>query len=213
MNGNARRALGLALVSAAMLATVPACGGASEHAAAPAAAKQDPFLDRMRDLRQDYDPARTIAELSERSDQVVVGKLREIREGRIQGESKDDPARAEYLRYVFDVVETRKGTDAGKAVYVDAMKPSFEKAEVFDKAAPKGAEVVLYLRKAAAPNEGTIAPAEPLPAGAEVTRFTTPQGFLVEVDGEVVAPLDQFNSPLFPGGDPDHHKLTAWLPS
>jgi len=143
---------------------------------------------------------------------VVLGRIREIREGQVRG-GRDDPARAEYLLYVVDVTEQRKGTTPGGVAYVQTMKPGLEPAAHYDAAAPKGVDVVLYLDASPSPERGTIPPPASPPVGVPVWDFTTPQGFLLLVDGEVVAPLAGSNRPVFPGGDPDRADLRSWLPN
>lgn len=206
-----------------LLTTMPACARTATSAAPPAPSAsvatgesgQDRFLQLYRGYQADYEPAKTVANLAEMSEVVAVGRLKEIREGRIQGVARDDPGRSEYLIYVFDVIEKVKGTVPGDVVYVEAIKPNREPAASFDAAAPKGAEALLYLRSASA-----LAPAEPslgpdVPAGTRLQWFTTPQGFLIHLGGRVLAPLDQIGQsrPIFQGGDPDPTRLRSWLPS
>jgi len=207
-----------------LLTTTPACARATTSAAPPAPSasvaagqpRQDPFLRLYRGYQADYEPAKTVVELAEWSEVVAVGRLTEIREGRIQGVARDDARRSEYLVYVFDVIEKVTGTLPGNVVYVEALKPSREPAASFDAAAPKTAEALLYLRSAAppVPAESSLAPADPLPTGTRLHRFTTPQGFLLHLGGRVRTPLDQRgpSRPIFQGGDPDPARLRSWLP-
>jgi len=218
----ARRAL-LPLVLM-LLTMMPACARATKSAAPPAPSAsaatgqstQDRFLRLYRGYRADYEPATTVAELAEWSEVVAVGRLKQIREGRIQGAGRDDPGRTEHLVYVFDVTEKLKGTLPGDVAYVEAVKPGREPAASFDAAAPTGAEALLYLRSAspAAPGESSLAPLDPLPAGTHLHWFTTPQGFLIHI-GRVVHPLEQRgpSQPIFQRGDPDPAHLRSWLPT
>lgn len=215
----ARRAL-LPLVLL-LLTAMPACARATEPPAPPAGATasqpaQDRFLRLYRGYQADYEPAKNVAELAEWSEVVAVGRLRQIREGRVQGVGRGDPGRTEHLVYVFDVVEKLKGALPGDVAYVEAIKPSLEPATSFDATAPKGAEALLYLRFAspAAPGEPSTAPPDPLPAGARLQWFTTPQGFVMHIGGRVVQPLDQRgpSRPSFQHGDPDPAHLRSWLP-
>lgn len=207
-----------------LLTTMPACAGTATSSAPPAPPAsvatgeptQDPFLQLYRGYQADYEPAKTVANLAEMSEVVAVGRLKEIREGRIQGVARDDPGRSEYLIYVFNVIEKVKGAVPGDVVYVEAIKPNREPAASFDAAAPKSAEALLYLRSASPPPaaEPSVEPADQLPAGTRLQWFTTPQGFLIHLGGRVVTPLDQVLSrPIFQGGDPDPTRLRNWLPS
>ncbi|HVQ96309.1 MAG TPA: hypothetical protein VMU51_35150 [Mycobacteriales bacterium] len=215
---------------ALLLAAVPACAPAGQAPAgrsaadrpapapapAPAHPAPDPFLRLYDGYQVDYEPAATVTELADRSEVVALAQLTEIREGRILGTSRGDPARAEHLVYVFRVTRQLQGTLPGALAYVEALKPSFEPATRFDATAPKGTEALLYLRRAipAAAGEPSVPAPQPPPAGAPLMWFTTPQGFLVRLGGRVAHPLEQAGPgrPLFAHSTPDPANLYSWLP-
>jgi hypothetical protein len=187
-----------------VLVALPACARGETPTAAPTSTvvagspRPHPFLWLYRGYRADYNPARTPDQLAAWSELVVVAKLVGIREGRVEGQSADDPARAEHLRYEFAVTKTLKGKAEG-TVYVEAIKPDFKPAATYDDAAPDMAPAVIYLRR--------YAPDRPY-------DFTTPQGFIIELDGRVGHPMEASPSisSLFPGGDPAGNDLMAWAP-
>jgi hypothetical protein len=84
--------------------------------------------------------------------------------------------------YVFDIIEKPKGALPGDIAYAEAPKPSLEPATSFDAVAPEGAKALLQLRFAllTAIDEPSLAPPDPLPAGAPLPSFTRPQAFLIE---------------------------------
>jgi hypothetical protein len=206
-----------------LVVAVSACAQGSEPAAPPAHpahaatadTTHDRFLQLYRGYGSDYEPASTVTQLAQWSEVVAVGRLKEIREGRILGTTRDDPGRTEHLIYVFDISEKPKGALPGDIAYVEAPKPSLEPAARFDAAAPKGANALLYLRFASptASDEQSVAPAR-LPAGAPLLSFTTPQGFLIETGGRVAHPLQPGgpSQPIFAAGDPSASDLHRWLP-
>jgi hypothetical protein len=198
-----------------LLLPVTATGCASTAPAAPGMASHQRFLSLYQGSSADYEPARTVAELAEWSSVVVVARLREIREGHIRGASREDPARTEHLLHVFDVVETVRGTLPGGQVFVETHKPGREPAASFDAAAPKEVEAVLYLVPAPTQTDRPVVAApKPAPPGEPLMSFTTPQGFLIQIDGRVAHPLEWAApaKPLFPAGDPAGASLRAWLP-
>jgi hypothetical protein len=203
-------------VSACARATEPAAPPAPPARAATAGTTHVRFLQLYRGYGSDYDPASTVTELARRSEVVAVGRLKEIREGRILGSARDDPGRTEHLLYVFNVIETPKGALRSKIAYVEAPKPSLAPATSFDAAAPKGAKALLYLRFASptARGESSFAAPNPLPPGEPLLSFTTPQGFLIHTGGRVAHPLasGRPSQPLFTAVDPRPTDLRAWLP-
>ncbi len=208
------RAMVWIVASLAIPATASGCG------AAPPASRPEvvqahghqSFLALYDRLRADYEPAASLTDLAGKSDTVVLGRLREIREGQVRGAHRDDPTRLEYLLYVFDVMRVSKGAVSDPVVYVQAFKPGLQPASVYDQAAPEGGQAVLYLVRAAEPEQVVFPAPQPPPAGTPIREFTTPQGFLLLVDGRVVAPLAGRGEPLFGGGDPDRGDMMAWLP-
>jgi len=214
----------LLAVLAALLVAGPACTRATGPAPPPArpaghdasGAPVDPFLRLYGGYAADYNPAATPTELAGRSEAVVLGRLAQIREGRIAGSAADDPGRIEHLVYVVSVTRVLKGAVPGGTAYVAAVKPGFEPAASFDAAAPRGAETVLYLRRAVAPAAGerTIPAAQPPPPGVPLMRFTTPQGFLIRIGDRIAHPLDlrSAGDRIFRDSRPDPHDLYSWLP-
>ncbi|SDN34958.1 hypothetical protein SAMN05660642_04631 [Geodermatophilus siccatus] len=169
------------------------------------------FLARLGSYSADYEPGTTPADLAARSDAVAVARLTGIREGRVLGSSRSDPGRTDNLVFVFELERAHRGNVPG-TLYVEVPKPGQDPAATFDARTPRGARALLFLELVPAAADEPVVPAEPpLPSGAPLWWFTTPQGFLLELDGEVTAPLEA-ERPIFPAGDPDPADLLAWLP-
>jgi hypothetical protein len=171
------------------------------------------FLVRLGRYGADYEPGTTPADLAARSDAVAVARLTGIREGRVLGSSPSDPGRIENLVFVFELEQAHRG-GVPWTLYVEVPKPGQDPAATFDAKAPHGARALLFLERVPEPaaDEPVVPAATALPSGAPLWWFTTPQGFLMELDGKVTAPLEAVR-PIFPAADPDPAHLLAWLPS
>jgi hypothetical protein len=217
-------AVRLLLALVLTIAALSGCGGTTTPATPPnhpyppsaGSSRAEQFLRLQRGYQADYEPASSLAELARRSDIVATGRLESVREGRILGTSVDDPLRVEHVLYVFHITDVLKGSLPDTPVGVEVTKPGFAPAADLDRVTPKNAEAVLYARRlpSGTRHEPSLAPSHPLPAGVPLLQFTTPQGFLVEIGGHMVHPLERgaASQRLFQAGDGDPSNLQSWLP-
>jgi hypothetical protein len=202
------------LLVAGAAGCAPAGGSHTPQAATLTASQPtQEFAGLFRGYRSDYEPAKTSAELAKRSEAVALGRLIQIREGRVLGASRTDPGRLENLLFVFEVEQRYRGDLPRGKAYVEVPKPGTAPAAAFEAKAPRGARALMFLERASDPARGerAIPPSSPLPDGTPLWWFTTPQGLLINVAGAVTAPLEVVR-PIFPLGDPDAKNLPAWLP-
>jgi hypothetical protein len=142
----------------------------------------------------DYEPERTPAALADKSLLVVEGRIARIDKGRTFGTSASDPAASSSIVMALNVQRVLHGTmpaGAGGTVYVELPAPRAKQAAVFDRAAPKSSDVVLYLIAAATKADTPLVnPDAGRPAGQSLFQPTNPQGFVIDAGGTVVQVLE-----------------------
>jgi hypothetical protein len=184
----------LALVGLLLTAIAAGCGSdadtsSDEHNGAQVSVGSvDGFADLFADNRTDYDHVDTPSDLAARSTLVVQGRIVQIDKGRTFGTSATDPVASSSIVLVFAVTQVLNGdTPAGGKVYVELLPPGQNKAEVFDRSAPKSSDAVLYLSPAAtAADTAIVDPDAGRPAGQPLYQPVNPQGFVIEADTAAV---------------------------
>lgn len=204
----------LAALACLVALAATGCGGGGRPAAGGTGKT---FPEMFRAVQPDFEPAPTFDALAKRSEVVAVGRLESIVEGRVLGTSPDDPSRIEHMVMTFTVDRVLAGRlePGADRVHVEYAHSQAYPASAFQQTAPLGARAVLYLVPAPADaGQPVVDPRAGLPAGRTLRWFTTPQGFLVEVDGRVTNPLRQVDvRELFTGERPDPADLASWLPA
>lgn len=152
----------------------------------------------------DFDPARGPNELAQRSDVVAIGRIVTFRQGRyIAGNYEDDDpslrARTAVMQVAVErVVAGRLPDPADPNLYFEFSLNRRSTPAALAAAAPNGALILVYA-DAIAPDpvyEGLVHDeGAGKPAGQPLMRFTTPQGFLMEVGGRIFRVL-QPSQPL-----------------
>jgi hypothetical protein len=156
-----------------------ACGGA-----APASGAE--FADLFGQYHADYTPATSPSELASWSDLVVTGTLVEVRDGRLESDGYRS------IVMVVNADKVLKGSTSSK-VHVELPNPGTRKASVYDAAAPKGADLLLYLMDTAPLDKESptlVDPAEGRPAGTPLYQPVNPQGVVIGDPTRVTQLLD-----------------------
>jgi hypothetical protein len=175
-------------VTAVALAALAACGKTTpDSGVAPQSTTG--FAHLFDQYHADYEPAKSPAELSNWSDLVVTGTIVAVKDGRVESDG---------YRSIVMVVEadkTLKGPASSK-VYVELPNPGTRQASVYDAAAPKSADVLLYLMDTAPLDKESptlVDPSEGRPAGIPLYQPVNPQGVVIG-DPSRVTQLLEFRS-------------------
>jgi len=206
----------LGLLVVALLVVLSSCGGLNEQAEEGEQPEQtefdsatveifpDTFDSYFASFSSDYNPARNILELAERSGVVTKAVWVDIEDGRFFGESEQRP-QGLHLNLVFE-------TDQGRRFYVQLSRPFDSSIEQLRSAFPLGSESVIYLQ----PNN------DPLESVWFNTRddgnewyFTTPQGWILDhPERGLISPLDYGSSRLLAEASRlDEPTLDEWAPT
>ena len=154
----------------------------------------------------DYEPAADREALAEGSTVVVDAILVDLVDGRIFGQSADDPFASRNAFFVFE------SDHLADRIYVELPRPSDVDLERLWEAMPQGNRSVIYVR-----------PIPPLPAAEEALWFnarkdgdqwwfTTPQGWILDLPGrgEIIMPVGLTAS--LADAPAEGSKLEDWLP-
>lgn len=156
-----------------------ACAGASPES-------PHDFAHLFDQYHADYEPADSPAELSSWSDLVLAGTIVKVQDGRRESDG---------YRTIVMVVDTDKVLKgpASSRVYVELPNPGTREASVYDAAAPKTANVLLYLEDRAPLDKKSrtlVDPAEGRPAGTPLYQPISPQGVVIGDPSRVTQLLD-----------------------
>lgn len=161
----------------------------------------DTFDSYFASFSMTYDAAATISDLADRSSVVIEAALIDVQNGRIFGDSIDDPNANLSINLVFE-------SDDGQRFYVGLPRPRDSAVDAIRSALPIDARSIIFLQ----PNND--------PVGAQIFQarqdgnewfFTTPQGWVLE-DPErgVVQPIND-QVPFTDAPDPAA-PLSDWMP-
>jgi hypothetical protein len=191
----------LLIASCLLVALVSACGNESKPddnpeatsqagdnagVSSPAGGSAQPFVDLARGtLQYEFEPFETPAALLDDSLLGVLGEVRTVEDGRLQGPL--DQAPAHHIVVGLAVTESFKSDPGqhGDLVYFELRRPDNVSADTYAKALPKGTRIVLM---AYAGDKPVYEPTTDNYAGREEGSSLyspAPQGLLVEVDGRL----------------------------
>ena len=187
--------------TAVVVVALPACGGADS------AREFDPntetFETFLNSVTYEYDAASSVEELAERSGVVAKATLIDVEDGRIFGESQDDPFASRTLNLVFGAVD-------GSTYYVEVPRPADSSVDRLREVFPIGGASIIFLQPNNDPPENWFNARE----DGNQWFFTTPQGWIVEMaEGKVTVPFvpaGDIGFAIPSGGDAD---LEAWIPN
>ena len=194
-----------AILSAALLLGVVACGGSDGGDDAVALSYEQYFAS----FSYDYEPAKDLADLAARSVVVVEAILVDVIDGPVFGSSATDPAASRFAVFVFESAAT------AQPLAVRLLRPNTSDIAAIRGAMPIGERAVLYLIGVAPIPDSEKA----LWHGVDGTKQwepTTPQGFILgrrAPDGSHVAdlPIDVDRGGLADAPDADSD-VSDWLP-
>jgi hypothetical protein len=195
-------------------ATQAGSGGPATIGSGRAGTRQ-PFPDLFRRTGSaTFDRAPSRRALADESTVVVLGRLTDIRAGRTVGSTRSDVVEHR-LVHLFTVERVVKGDGVGPRIQVETDWPGDPPIEDYGASVPGSGRAVLYLRPAATGSRDLIFTADRLPLGPGAPLFvpTTPQGYVIDVDGGLCTPLLLGNrpQPVFPD-EADPRELDRFLP-
>jgi hypothetical protein len=186
---------------ASWLVMVAACTGGQtgdegpnggRDASEPSDAGTDDFLDAIRRNFGNYDAAKNIYDLADRSERIAVGTIAAVHEGRplVMSRSGESTAVLELA-----ATEILKGEPAER-FYIELYRGYLFDAPTLPDPLPEN-RLLVYLIPAS-PDDGDAgvsASAPGLPEGAVLHTLTTPQGMVVEDDSGSVDAIDSIFQP------------------
>ena len=192
-----RRRFVISIAAFALLAS--GCGGGNaDDGFDPDSETFETFLNSV---LYDYDGAASLDDLAERSKVVTEATLTDVEDGRIFGESPDDPAASRTLNLVFDAID-------GARYYVEIPRPADSSVDRLREVFPIGARSVIYLQPNNDPPENWFNARE----DGNQWFFTTPQGWIVEIaKGEVIVPFASGDNLGFAVPPMGESELDVWL--
>lgn len=182
----------------AALAAVAALAAGCAAGAASTAADVDDFVGLMGGAPAGYVAAKSPAELAAWSEVVVDGTIERFQDGRIWGETRESAAYTVVM--VVKVTNVYKGSlprGSNGRVYVEFLSGGRVRADAYDKAAPRDANVLLYLIpdwKETPGNPPLLNPTAGRPKGQPLWDLTTPQGFFLATPSGAVLQARDFAS-------------------
>ena len=194
-----------AILSAALLLGVVACGGSDGGDDAVALSYEQYFAS----FSYDYEPAKDLADLAARSVVVVEAILVDVIDGPVFGSSATDPAASRFAVFVFESAAT------AQPLAVRLPRPNTSDIAAIRGAMPIGERAVLYLIEVPPIPDSEKARWHGVD-GTKQWEPTTPQGFVLgrrTPDGPHVAdvPIDVDRGGLADAPDADSD-VSDWLP-
>lgn len=172
--------LGLAVAGVA----VTACGSSPE--AADRTSDLRAFVSLFSGYSADYNPVGSPQVLAEASSLVVLGHIGSVSEGRSYNRPGSEATPNKTVLIHLVVTEVLSGDDgyvSDGTVYAEIPSPGGVSADVYNQAAPKDADVLMYLVPKPEPGERdrqVVATGAGWPADVTVMTFTNPQGFVID---------------------------------